>query len=72
MPPPNPLIQRNHIPLNSPKFGKNSNYIKINPFIPEELEKEEFNKNLIAETVDEKFNKSCDLAFYVNNPSMLE
>ena len=32
IPPPDPLIQRQSIPLNPPKFGRNNIYITLSPF----------------------------------------
>lgn len=74
LPPPNPLVQRKHIPLNSPRFGKQINYIKLAPFISEENEKEEYYP-LSTQTnihIEERFEKAIELSLYINCSTMLE
>jgi hypothetical protein len=73
LPPPNPLLQRKHIPINSPKFGKNISYIKLNQFIPEHFDLEEIPTNSpVNITIDDKFDKPNELSAYYNSPQMLE
>ena len=42
IPPPDPLIQRQSIPLNPPKFGRNNIYITLSPFNYQTSKTEEF------------------------------
>ena len=42
IPPPDPLIQRQSIPLNPPKFGRNNIYISLSPFNYKTSKTEEF------------------------------
>merc|ERR1712032_1323783 len=62
LPPPNPLPVRKNIPLNSPKFGRNFNYIKLNPFRKQDEDKKnkENDKDKMKETLKEiKKPKPC-------------
>ncbi len=72
LPPPNPLVQRKHIPLNSPRFGKQINYIKLAQFISEENEKEEYYSLSTQNNIEERFEKAIELSLYINCSSMLE
>ena len=70
IPPPYPLIQRQSIPLNPPKFGRNNIYITLSPFDYKTSKNEEFTL-----TKNEKITcteKDQPLDIYINSHKLLK
>ncbi len=70
IPPPDPLIQRQSIPLNPPKFGRNNIYITLSPFDYKTTKTEEFTL-----TKNEKITcteKDQPLDIYINSHKILK
>ena len=70
IPPPDPLIQRQSIPLNPPKFGRNNIYITLSPFDYKTSKTQEFtltkNEKIICTEKDQP------LDIYINSHKLLK
>ena len=69
IPPPDPLIERQIIPLNKPKFGKNIQIINLSEFQNNNNTSENFilNKREKIQIID----KECSFDFYINSIKMI-